>query len=133
MNRKQRIALSMAALYVVSILGLALSLHFCGGRLANVELFSSEVSCKLCKDIPNEKKEDGCCNNTTVSVKVKDSHQISAKTLLPELFSIELFTIQPVIDLVQKNTVKLVSKSLNKAPPRSVWISLHIFNCIFRN
>jgi len=86
MKLKQKIALSLAVFYAVSVMGLALSLHFCGGKLANVKIFSNEVSCKFCKEIPAEKKDDGCCKNTQVTVKVKDSHQAEAQIQMPKLF-----------------------------------------------
>jgi len=124
----------MAVFYAVSVMGLALSLHFCGGKLANVKFFSSEVACKLCKDIPAEKiKDDGCCKNTQVTVKVKDSHQTEAQTQMPKLFSIQLFIHPPVIEFLSNITPSFYSKIANKAPPLSTRVALHVFNCIFRN
>lgn len=134
MKLKQKIALSLATLYVVSVMGLALSLHFCGGKLENVKLFNNELSCKFCKEIPAEKlKNDNCCKNTQVTVKVKDSHQAEAQIQMPKLFSIQLFTYPPVLEFLSNITPKFLSKISNKAPPLSTWLSLHIFNCIFRN
>lgn len=133
MKLKQKIALSLAVFYAVSVMGLALSLHFCGGKLENVKLFSNEVSCKFCKDIPAEKKDDGCCKNTQVTVKVKDSHQTAAQVQMPKLFSIQLFLYPPVLEFLTNITPKFFSKISDKAPPLSSRIALHIFNCIFRN
>jgi hypothetical protein len=133
MKLKQKIALSLAVFYAVSVMGLALSLHFCGGKLENVKLFSNEVSCKFCKDIPAEKKDDDCCKNTRVTVKVKDSHQAEAQVKMPKLFSIQLFLHPPVLAFLTDITPKFFSKISNKAPPLSSRIALHIFNCIFRN
>lgn len=133
MKLKQKIALSLAVFYAVSVMGLALSLHFCGGKLENVKLFSNEVSCKFCKDIPSEKKDDGCCKNTQVTVKVKDSHQAEVQLKMPKLFSIQLFLHPPVLAFLNDITPKFFSKISNKAPPLSSRIALHIFNCIFRN
>lgn len=134
MKFKQKIALYLAALYVVSVMGLALSLHFCGGKLENVKLFSNVVSCKFCADIPSEKiKDDGCCKNTQVTVKVKDSHQTAAKVEMPKLFSVQLFLHPPVLDFLSNITPAFLNKISNKAPPLSSQVALHIFNCIFRN
>jgi len=134
MKLKQKIALSLAVFYTVSVMGLALSLHFCGGKLENVKLFSNEVSCKFCADIPAEKiKDDGCCKNTQVTVKVKDSHQTAAKVEMPKLFSIKLFIHPPVLEFISNITPAFFSKISNKAPPLSSRVTLHIFNCIFRN
>ncbi|TDG37327.1 hypothetical protein EZJ43_04200 [Pedobacter changchengzhani] len=134
MKLKQKIALSLAVLYTVSVIGFALSLHFCGGKLENVKMFSNEISCKFCKEIPAEKlKKDNCCKNTQVSIKVKDSHQTEAEIKMPKLFSISVFVRTPVLEFLSNITPKFFSKIANKAPPLSSWLSLHIFNCIFRN
>ena len=134
MKLKQKIALSLAVFYAVSVMGLALSLHFCSGKLENVKLFSNEVFCKFCADIPAEKiKDDGCCKNTQVTVKVKDSHQTAAKVEMPKLFSIQLFIHPPVLEFLSNITPAFFSKISNKAPPLSSRVALHIFNCIFRN
>ena len=134
MKLKQKIALSLAVFYAVSVMGLALSLHFCGGKLENVKLFSNEISCKFCADIPAEKiKDDGCCKNAQVTVKVKDSHQTEAQTQMPKLFSIQLFLHPPVLEFLSNITPPYFSKISNKAPPLSLGVALHVFNCIFRN
>jgi len=134
MKLKQKIALSLAVFYAVSVIGFALSLHFCGGKLEQVKLFSSASSCKFCVDIPAEKiKDDGCCKNTQVTVKVKDSHQTAAKVEMPKLFSIQLFLHPPVIEFISNITPVFFSKISNKAPPLSSRVALHVFNCIFRN
>jgi len=134
MKLKQKIALSLAVFYAVSVMGLALSLHFCGGKLENVKLFSNEISCKFCKDIPAEKiKDDGCCKNTQVSVKVKDSHQGEAQVQMPKLFSIQLFIHAPFLEFFNHIGSDFSSKITNKAPPISRRVALHVFNCIFRN
>ncbi|MCZ4224132.1 HYC_CC_PP family protein [Pedobacter rhodius] len=134
MKLKQKIALSLAVFYAVSVMGLALSLHFCGGKLENVKLFSNEVSCKFCAAVPAEKiKDDGCCKNTQVTVKVKDSHQTAAKIEMPKLFSIQLFLHPPVLEFLSNISPAFFSKITNKAPPLSARVALHVFNCIFRN
>jgi len=134
MKLKQKIALSLAVMYAVSVIGFALSLHFCGGKLENVKLFNGEVSCKFCKEIPADKlKNDNCCKNTQVKVQVKDSHQIEAQTQMPKLFTVQLFLHPAIVDFVANITPQFLNRISNKAPPLSTWLSLHIFNCIFRN
>jgi len=133
MKVRQKIALYLAMFYVVSVMGLALSLHFCGGKLENVELFSTEVSCKFCKDIPAEKKGDDCCKNTQVTVKVKDSHQSEAGVQMPKVYPIQLFVHPQILEFLTNIVPQFFNKIANKPPPISTWLSLHIFNCIFRN
>ena len=78
-------------------------------------------------------KDDGCCKNTQVTVKVKDSHQTEAQVQMPKLFSIQLFLHPPVLEFLTNITPKFFSKISNKAPPLSTRVALHVFNCIFRN
>ena len=133
MKLKQKIALSLAVFYAVSVMGLALSLHFFCCKMANVKMFINDVSCKFCKEIPAEKKDDGCCKNTQVTVKVKDSHQAEAQIQMPKLFSIQLFIHPPVLEFLSNISPEFFSKISNKAPPLSARVALHVFNCIFRN
>lgn len=133
MKLRQKIALFLTTLYLTSVVGLAFSLHFCCGRLENVKLFSDATNCKFCKNVALEKKNNGCCQNTKVTVKVKDSHQTQASFKLPKLFSIQLFLHPPYINFSPTIFKAPINQLANKAPPKLYGVSLHIFNCIFRN
>ncbi len=51
--------------------GLSISLHYCGGKLKDISLFSISNEDGCCG---NKKKSKGCCNDKTTFVKVKDNH-----------------------------------------------------------
>ena len=133
MKLKQKIAISLCAFYLVSVIGVALSLHFCGGKLASVALYANETSCKYCKEIPQAKKDDTCCKNTKVDVKVKDNHQAEASFKLPKLFSFTLFLPNRINEFLSPLFPSFVSKTINKSPPKGSRVAIHVLNCVFRN
>jgi hypothetical protein len=133
MKLKQRLAFGLCLFYTLSVIGLALSMHFCGGKLASVAIYTNKTACKYCKSEPIAKKDDGCCKNTKVEVKVKDSHETTAAFKLPKLFSTSVFLPSIAVALFQKTTLLAVRKIDNKAPPSLSRVAIHVFNCVFRN
>lgn len=133
MKLKQKLALGLSAFYMMSVIGVALSVHFCGGKLASVSFFTNEVACKYCKAEPVAKKDDACCKNTKVEVKVKDNHKAESSFKLPKLFSLEIFLGNRLTDFFLPYFPAFFSSAENKAPPKSSSVSLHVLNCVFRN
>lgn len=110
-----------------------MSLHFCGGKLAEVSFFKEKASCKICKSEAMDKHDDGCCRNTQIDIKVKDSHQNGIQTKLPDLIGFNLIFHPIVADFLHQIFPIFLTKIENKAPPLVVRLSLHILNCVFRN
>jgi hypothetical protein len=133
MKFKQKLALSLCTFYLVSVIGVALSMHFCGGKLASVAVYSSKAACKFCKAAVSDSKDNGCCKNTKVEVKVKDSHQSESSFKLPKVFNVESLLPSRAIEFVGRLIPKLFNKIENKAPPKSKGVAIHVFNCVFRN
>lgn len=133
MKLKQKLALGLSAFYLVSVIGVALSMHFCGGKLASVSVFANEVGCKYCKAELVTKKDNSCCKNTKVEVKVKDNHKAESSFKLPKLFSLETLLGEKLVEFFRPFFPSFFSKVENKAPPKSARISLHLLNCVFRN
>ncbi|MGY3052705.1 hypothetical protein ACVWYG_000901 [Pedobacter sp. UYEF25] len=133
MKLKKKIAAFFAILYVTSAMGLAFSLHFCAGKLDNVKIFESSATCKVCLEKTTAKKTNDCCKTSKISLTVKDSHQLEAKTDLPKFFAAVLFVRAPVVAILKNVITTGFTFVSNKAPPLSAIISLHLFNCIFRN
>lgn len=133
MRFKQKLAIGLCTFYMLSVIGVALSMHFCGGKLASISLYSNKTACKLCKAEPVEKKDDGCCKNTKVDVKVKDSHQTESSFKLPKLFSIDTFLHPRTSEIVKRLLPSVFGRISNKAPPKSTRVAIHVFNCVFRN
>lgn len=132
MRLKQKIVLGLCAFYLISVIGVALSLHFCGGKLSAVHL-TEVAKCKSCKANVKVVKENTCCKNTAVDAKIKDCHQSGDKVNLPKNYSIQLFLTPFLSELVHAILPRLFSKVENKAPPLSSRVSLYAYNCVFRN
>lgn len=132
MKLKQKIAMALCAFYLVSVIGIAISMHFCSGKLSSVK-FTETAKCAACKDESKLTKKHDCCENTAVDAKIKDSHETGFKVKLPQNFSIELFISSIFADIFRPVLPGLFNHLANKAPPLSSILSLHIFNCVFRN
>jgi hypothetical protein len=133
MKLKQKLAIGLCAFYVFSVIGIALSMHFCGGKLASVAINAHTVACKFCKTEPIAKKDDGCCKNTKVDFKVKDSHQKVGSYQLPKLFEAKSFLTAVIALDFNRLALKIVAKLSNKAPPKPYKVAIYLFNCVFRN
>ena len=86
MNFKKCIGLFLALLILVSNVGLAFNVHFCGGKMASVSVqtlankIDSEKSCCARKPIT----EDSCCKNKTVHFQKKsDDATLKAFSFTP--------------------------------------------------
>jgi hypothetical protein len=132
MKLKQKIALGLCAFYLISVIGVALSLHFCGGSLSSVH-FTQTAKCNGCAAAEKKAESNNCCKNTAVDAKIKDSHQSGTAVSLPKNFSIQLFFFPFVWETLENILPKLFSRIENKAPPLSARFSLYAYNCVFRN
>jgi len=132
MKLRQKIAMGLCTFYLISVIGVALSLHFCGGQLSAVH-FTEVAHCKGCKSADKPASANKCCKNATVDAKIKDSHESGLKVNLPKNYSIQLFITPFFKEMVQILLPALFSKAENKAPPFSSRVSLYAYNCVFRN
>ncbi len=133
MSLKQKLAISLCTFYLISVIGVGLSLHFCGGKLAAVSATNAKAICKYCKAEPIAQKDDNCCKNTKVDLKVKDNHQAESGFKLPKLFSVDAFFHPAISNIFRQFLPPFFSKLENKAPPKTTSVALHVMNCVFRN
>ena len=68
---KKSLIILFASFYLILVSGLNVSLHYCGGKLKNISLFSNGNEDGCCG---TKKKSKGCCNEKTAFIKVKDNH-----------------------------------------------------------
>lgn len=132
MKMRQKSALTLCFLYVLSVVGLAVSLHFCGDNLSSVSLAQS-AKCGMCTSEKKVSTTDHCCKNTSLDIKVKDSHQGVGKVSLPKNYSISLFLGPIVSHFISSIFPKAFSNIAGKAPPLSARQALYIYHCVFRN
>src|ERR1700744_6794895 len=75
-------AMALSFLYLVTVTGFALNMHFCGNYLASVKIDAPVKKCNVrmvCKM--------KCCSNKHIEVKVKDSHHASSQLFLFKSFA----------------------------------------------
>ena len=129
---RQNIAFGLSIFYLLSVIGIALSLHFCGGDLSSVRL-AAKAKCGMCTADDKTQDGDHCCKNTSVEAKITDSHQSGSSINLPADFGFTLFLAPIISQYLEALLPNFISKAVNKAPPLSARQALYAFNCVFRN
>lgn len=121
-------AILLTMLYVITVFGFALNLHYCGSTLAAVKIDSPVKSCKTLSG-----KKMKCCKDTQLSIKIKDAHQAESPSFLAGLFAFELPKI-PFGDYLLSAQQALLEKLLDRGPPSvpTGKIATFLKNCIFR-
>jgi hypothetical protein len=78
MNFKKQISIFLAILLLVSNVGLAFNVHYCGGEIASVSLNSTLPSLKSEKRCCETKasKKDSCCKDKKIVVQKKTDNGI---------------------------------------------------------
>jgi hypothetical protein len=85
---KRSAALILILLYLGTVSGFALNLHYCFNHLSSVKIDAPSKACA--KGIAVSKMK--CCSDKRIEVKVKDSHQ-PAKSSILKIFNEELLFI----------------------------------------
>jgi len=121
-------AFVLTLLYLVTVIGFALNLHFCGNYLASVKIDAPVKSCSMLSE--GKKK---CCTNKHFEVKVKDTHQGQSLSFLSKIFVFELAKLPFNNSFLSVNQGSLV-KFFDRGPPDIFSCNNSIFlkNCIFR-
>jgi hypothetical protein len=122
-------AILLTLLYVVTVLGFALNLHYCGKIITSVQINAPSQSC--IKDMMAGKMK--CCKNKRIDIKIKDAHQSGSTTFLSKVFSFELAKL-PFTDFFYHGQHTLAENYFDKAPPQPPpgSISVIVKNCTFR-
>ena len=124
--------LILTLVYLVSVTGFAFSLHFCGGKVKSIAFKNAQKGCSICSKMAMHEKDNDCCKNTKVEIKVTDNHQHAAKTELQKLFEVVL-DFKPIsITAPAIPPLSVTAFNFNKPPPKGRQVSLHILNCTFR-
>jgi hypothetical protein len=121
-------AFLLTSLYLITVVGFALNLHFCGSYLTSVKIDAPAKSCGMLSE-----KKMKCCTNKHFEVKVKDAHQAQSQLFLAKTFALELPRL-PFADF-QLNTQQFLSRQYSyRGPPDPPLpdISAFLKNCTFR-
>lgn len=127
---KKHISLFLVFFLLVSNLGLAFNVHYCGDKIDAVSLNLSPQNVYCCCRIVE--KETSCCNDKIIKAEIK-SDQIIVKFLT---FTIEFISVFPdwkSIVFVSKSTLKkrdkIIYNCAAKSQPLYLLHSQYIFYC----
>ncbi|MDN3581654.1 HYC_CC_PP family protein [Mucilaginibacter flavus] len=122
-------AILLTMLYVVTVMGFALNLHYCGNQVASVKINAPAINCGMDKAAGKMK----CCRDSQLQVKVKDVHEGQAASVLAKLFGFEMPNLSFGAYFFSSQE-SVFEHFFNKAPPDRPTQSIATFikNCIFR-
>ncbi|HVI48762.1 MAG TPA: hypothetical protein VM802_28090 [Chitinophaga sp.] len=132
---KKALALILALFYVATSTGATIHMHYCMGKLMEVEVWNAKVKkCEKCGASSYHSKmcAKKCCRDEHKTVKLEKDQQAAAHvSWLMQAAAIA--TPVSFIEFAQPHTVPLaVEYPTGLAPPRSSHVPVHIMNCTFR-
>lgn len=128
--RKRIAVLSLLIVYVITTVGFAMSLHFCGSKISNIRI--NQSSQKSCCSKELETTPDKCCKDKHVKIRISDQQQTIQSAKIPGITGLDLF-ILPSTPVIQCSDVITSSSRLSyRGPPLNSDVPLTIQNCIFR-
>jgi hypothetical protein len=117
----------LALLYLAASSGIAMTVHYCMGKVSSIDLYSNNDKCGKC----GMKKSNGCCKDKIKIIKIDDTHKLISN-------SINIFAPTAIVNNAQScfNTnlhYQAIRSDFNDhSPPVSSGSSLCILYCVFR-
>lgn len=118
----------ITVLYLGTVSGFALNLHYCFNRLSSVRIDAPVETCV--KSLASSQMK--CCSIKHVKVKVKDAHQGGSFSFLAKSFAFDLPRLAYAdlsLAILETSTGKIADRG---PPPPSPDVSLYLKNCTFR-
>ncbi|MEM7103716.1 MAG: hypothetical protein AAF502_11330 [Bacteroidota bacterium] len=123
---KKLLTISFAAFYLLTAVGVTVSVHKCMGQIASIKLFVEAGGCCCSKD----KAMNDCCEDESVFVQLDDDQRIIKSLRISDDLQPEL-NVVPSIQLtsikVKKNEVRIESQNLPPPLKQPIWL----LNCNF--
>lgn len=125
----KKIAIAILAfLYLAVSSGVAMEIHYCMGKKAGMDLYSSSKDkCHKC----GMKEKKGCCSDENKFYKLSDSHKNVFNYLNFEIPVAVVTNNYPLADFFFSDR-KAEEKINNHSPPVYSRPSACVLNCIFR-
>lgn len=127
---KRSIALTLILLYVVPVIGINISVHYCSGKISSVAFCVENTNLCLCG---TKKMKKNCCQNKNFSFQLKCDQQVSSPLSL-KIPNFKIFQFSVIPDFILNFYPILNGTStynLEHPPDKSV-IPIYILNRIFR-
>ncbi|MFB6456671.1 hypothetical protein ACE38W_15470 [Chitinophaga sp. Hz27] len=131
---KKVFALILALLYIGTSSGATLHMHYCMGKLINVNLWHKEKvnKCSKCNSNAHMKCEKPCCKDTHKTLQVNKDHQVVNTTI--DIAQMAVIAV-PTYSLEQRpaHLISLVvAYPVGHAPPAYSKVPVHILHCTYR-
>jgi hypothetical protein len=102
----------LLVMYLITGIGFAINLHYCGKLVTSVSI---ETSLKSCKE-PGMMAGMKCCKNKRIDIKIKDAHQNETQSFLSKVFSFKLTAVHYVPVFLLPKALWL-DRSYYRGPP----------------
>lgn len=113
-------------LYLTTVSGFALNLHYCFNRLASVRVDAPANSC-----VKLQSSKMKCCKDQKIEIKVKDAHQNNSPLHWSKFFPIAL-PVSAFVILAPIVQDQVITNTTERGPPQAPGIPVFIKNRIFR-
>jgi hypothetical protein len=123
---KRLVIIVLAMLYLTTVSGFALNLHYCFNRLASVKVDAPANSC-----VKLQSSKMKCCKDQKIEIKVKDAHQNNSPLHWSKFFPIAL-PVSAFVILAPIVQDQVITNTTERGPPKAPGIPVFIKNLIFR-
>lgn len=123
---KRSVTIVLAMLYLTTVSGFALNLHYCFNRLASVKVDAPANSC-----VKLQSSKMKCCKDQKIEIKVKDAHQNNSPLHWSKFFPIAL-PVSAFVILAPAAQGQVIASTTERSPPKAPVTPLFLKNRIFR-
>ena len=124
---KRALTLFLLSVYLLFSVGIIKATHFCMGREASVQFFTSEAKKCVCAIYAAE--EDSCCDDEHELLKIDDDHKTIGKTEISvPVWKVERIFTERLLTETQSSIQLVRLEQPAKAPPKiPLWKAHHSF------
>ena len=116
-------------MYLITGIGFAINLHYCGKLITSVKIDASFKSCKETGMMPGMK----CCKNKRIDIKIKDAHQGQSQSFLSKIFSFKLTAVHYIETNLLPQSLWFECASYRGPPDKLASVTpVFLKNCNFR-
>jgi hypothetical protein len=124
---KKPIVIVLMMLYLVTVSGFAVNLHYCFNRVSSIQIDAPSKGCV--KGL--ETREMKCCKDKHLVVKVKDAHQNGSFSFVSKVFIADVPNLQ-FADLPITGLNPAQFTTSYRGPPPLPDNAIYLKNCTFR-
>lgn len=125
---KRTLAIFLLLIFLFASMGMAFTLHYCGGKLSSINFFSLDNH--PCKCGKKAMKKD-CCKDKTTFLKMKDDLVKSNITAFKISISKLIITLPKSFEFVPAAQTQLVILTLYHPPPIKPKAPIYLLDRVF--